>query len=219
MSYYIPGGLGEFRGRVGQTVVYRWRHLKIGRSSPGKSKKQPSERQRKQRSRLGLISRYLSKFVFVIRAGYPSKRMLMTPMNAAVKQNFHTAITGVFPNFKIEDSLIQLSKGTLDHVYRPTVTISENGDIAVDWINSVRQKMGVEDHDKVHFVFYSDVLRRRQLIYWSHLALRSDGHADLPDTVTYLKGPVHTWMFLVSEDGKRASNSRYLGVFNFQRNN
>ncbi|CAM4287423.1 hypothetical protein SAMN06265348_109149 [Pedobacter westerhofensis] len=217
MSHYQPGGLGEFRGRTGQTVVYRWRHLKIGRSSPGKSSKQPSDRQKKQRSRLGLISHYLRKFVLVIRDGYPSKRRLMTPMNAAVKQNFHTAITGEYPNFTIDDSLVQLSKGTLDSVYRPKVIIRENGDIAVEWINSPRQKMGVEDHDKVHFVFYSDVLRLRQLLYWDHLALRRDGHANMPDTVTYLKGPVHAWMFLVSEDGKRVSNSRYLGAFNFQK--
>ncbi|MET1055338.1 MAG: DUF6266 family protein [Pedobacter sp.] len=215
MAYHIPGGLGEFRGRVAGVVVYRWRQLKLGRSRPGKSSRKPSKDQKRQRSRLGLISRYLSKFVYVVRDGYNTKRMNITSMNAAVKQNFHTAVTGEYPNLKVEDALVQLSKGTLDHVYRPTVKTKENGDITVEWINPDRQKPGVNDHDTVHLVFYSDALRRRQLFYMDDLALRKDDIANVPDTVNYFKGPVHVWMFLLSADGKRPSNSRYLGVFNF----
>lgn len=216
MSYYLPGGLGEFRGRMGGVVLYRWRRLKIGRARPSKSSKKPSEDQKRHRTRLGLISRYMSKFVFVVRNGYNTKRMNMTSMNAAVKENFRIPVVGEFPNLKVEDSLIQLSKGTLDHVNRPSVVKKENGDVRVEWTNPIRQKLGIADHDQVHLVLYSDVLRRRQLFYRYDLAVRADGYADVTEIVSFMKGPVHVWMFLVSADGNRPSNSRYLGAFNFK---
>jgi hypothetical protein len=217
MAYHTPGGLGEFRGRIGNVVVYRWRHLTLGRARPGKSRKKPTGPQKRHRSRLGLISRYLSKFVFVVRNGFNTKRMNITSMNAAVKENFHSAITGEYPNMKIEDSLIKLSTGTLDHVYRPTVVQKENGDVAITWTNPERQKWGVEDHDTVHLVFYSDVLRRRQLMYRDDLALRRDGYVDVTDYVKHMKGPIHVWMFLVSAKGGRPSPSKYLGAFNLKK--
>ena len=72
MALYEPGALGEFNGRVGRVIVYRWRHLKIGRAMPGKRKrkKKGTKSQQAQRSRLGLISSYLSLFVRPIRNGY-----------------------------------------------------------------------------------------------------------------------------------------------------
>jgi hypothetical protein len=141
----------------------------------------------------------------------------MTSMNAAVKENFHTAVTGEFPKLKVEDALVQLSKGTLDHVHRPTVVVKENGQIVVQWTNPERQRWGVEDHDKVHLVLYSDYLRRRQIYYRDNLALRCDCYADVTDYVNWMKGKIHIWMFLVSADQKRPSNSRYLGVFDFEK--
>lgn len=217
MAYYVPGGLGDFNGRIGGIVVYRWRHLKIGRSRPGKISKKPTAPQKRHRSRLGLISRYLSRFVFVVRNGYHTKRMNMTSMNAAVKENFHTAVIGEFPNLKVEDALVKLSKGPLDHVHRPTVVKKENGEIGVQWKNPDRQKWDVEDSDTVHLVFYSDYLRRRQIYYLDNLAIRRDGYANGTDIVKWMKGPIHIWMFLVSVDKKRPSDSRYLGAFNFEK--
>ena len=218
MAHYQPGPLGEFRGGVGGIIVYRWRHLKIGRSSPTKKKrkKKGSESQQTQRSRLGVISRYLSKFTLVIRDGFPSKRMKMTSMNAAVKENYHTALVGEFPNIEVADALIQLSKGSLDHIYRPTLHISEDDIVTIKWTNPEHQKLNVDDEDVVHLVFYSNELRRRQMFYDTQ-AKRADGFIEMPVYVSFMKGQVHAWMFLVSVDGKRASNSRYLGAFSFNK--
>jgi len=196
--------------------MYRWRHLTLGRSRPGKTRrKKGTLPQKSHRSKLGVLSRYLSRFVFVVRDGYNTKRMNMTSMNAAVKENFHSAVTGEFPNITVESSLITLSKGTLDNVYRPIVVQEENGSVAIKWTQPERQKLGVEDHDKVHVVLYNDVLRLRRLFYRDDLAMRADSFVDLTNIVRYMKAPIHIWIFMVSADGKRPSNSRYLGVFDF----
>jgi hypothetical protein len=218
MARYTNGGLGEFRGSIGDLVIYRWRHLTIGRRRPGKTRRKKSTLPQKiHRSRLGLISRYLSRLVFVVRDGFNTKRMNMTSMNAAVKENFHTAVTGEFPNMTVERSLIKLSKGTLDNVYRPIVVQKENGTVAIEWTQPERQKPGVEDHDKVHVVLYNDLVRLRRLFYLDDLARRADCYVDLTDSVRYMNAPIHIWIFLVSADGKRPSNSRYLGAFDFKR--
>jgi len=211
MAHYRPGAAGEFNGRVGQTVMCRWRHLKIGRSRPGKTARKPNASQLKQRSRLGLISRFLSPFSKVIAVGFYSRRSKMTGMNAAVKSNIHTAVLGTYPEFTIDESQIQLSKGSLDHVYDPYLLKKEDGTISVEWINPSRLKLGVEENDSIHLCFFSSTLRRRQINYLSRIAVRRDARVDVTLNLSVFRGIVHGWMFLVSSDGKRASNSRYLG--------
>ncbi|SEA99059.1 DUF6266 family protein [Pedobacter hartonius] len=211
MAHYRPGAAGEFNGRVGQTVMCRWRHLKIGRSRPRKTAKKPNVNQLKQRSRLGLISRFLSPFSKVVAVGFYSRRSKMTGMNTAVKSNIHLAVVGSYPELTIDESQVQLSKGSLDHVYDPYLLKKEDGMISVEWINPSRLKLGVEENDSVHLCFFSSALRRRQMKYLDCIAIRRDGRVDVTPDLSVFRGIVHGWMFLVSSDGKRVSDSKYLG--------
>lgn len=198
-----------------QTVMYRWRHLKIGRSRPRKTTKKPGVVSKTLRSRLGTLSHYMKDFSIVVKTGFPVKRLNMTSFNAAVKQNYHTAIVGEFPNFKIDHSLVQISKGTLDHVHRPALLLKDTGAAVIEWVIPTRLKLGLEENDSIHLFFYRDVLRKRVCNYEGNVAIRRDGYVDITPFLDKF-GTMHVWIFLVSADGKRPSDSRYLGEIGLQ---
>lgn len=209
MAHYQPGAAGEFRGRMGQTVMYRWRHLKIGRSRPSKTSKPPKLVSKTQRSRMGILSRYMGRFTEVVRDGFPVKRKNMTSMNAAIKYNWHTAFKGEYPNVEIDPAKIQISKGTLDDLYRPVLEVLDQK-VMIRWQVPSRLRLGVEMNDRLYVVAFRDGLRLRAFRYLKLAGVRGDGLADISDII--LEGETtHVWMFLVAADGKKCSNSRYMG--------
>ena len=208
MSKYTPGALGEFTGTTGDLVTCRWRKLKIGRNRPAKTKNKPTEAIQVQRLKIGLMSHFLKQLKKTVTAGYLSKNGDKTARENAMKYNLKHAISGTFSEPRIDYAKVQLSSGTLDQIYTPSITITEGNMIQVNWLNSPNLKIGSQENDVVFLSFYGE---NESVITKENAGLRSEGVAVAKLSRTILASTVHTWMFLISADGKRASSSRYLG--------
>lgn len=209
MSKYTPGALGEFTGQTGNTVTCRWRKLKIGRSAPDKTSKKPTEAVQAQRLKIGLMSPFLKQLKQAVTTGYLSKNGDKTARENAMKYNLKHAINGTFSAPRINYAKVQLSSGTLDQIYTPSITIKEGNKFQVNWLNSPNLKIGAQENDMVFLSFYGE---NQQADIKENAGLRSDGVAMAKLSRSILASTVHAWMFLVSADGKRTSNSRYLGT-------
>lgn len=214
MAHRKPGSSGDFNGKIGNIVVYTSRKLKLGRSTPRKTKKETTELQSNQRSSLGLVSSTLSPLKEAIDIGFASKKGTMTAMNTAVQYGLKHAVSGTFPDLTIDYAKILLSKGPLDHVNTPYLIQLDNNKVRVNWLNPLNFKLGVEENDTVHLYFYCEitmVLREFKTV------LRSDATAELDLNQSYMHGTIHGWMFMVAANGKTVSNSKYLGSFHLDK--
>ena len=213
MAYNKPGVAGEFRGKIGEAVICRWGKLIVGRASPKKTTKKPTVPVKIQRSKMSLISSFLSRQNGAIKIGFVSKKRLKTAMNIAVEQNINTAILGNYPAFVIDIPKIQLSKGWLDQVYMPKFAKTENERVKISWLNAANLKMGVEENDLVQFNFYNEtpINGKNYSMFFKNSATRIGGSVELNLSRSFI-GTIHAWMFLTSADGKKVSNTKYLGT-------
>jgi len=215
MAHLKPGSSGEFNGKIGDVVIYRWGKKIVGRSTPRKTNRKATKLQTGQRAILGFISNILSPLTEAINIGFASKKGTITAMNAAVRYNLKHAVSGIFPDLTVDYAKVQLSKGYLDHVYMPGITKIEDNKVRIEWLNPVNLKLGVEENDTVHLCFYSETTRRT--IEFENAALRSDGYTESTLGQRRINGTIHVWMFMVAAKGKAVSNSRYLGMFELDK--
>lgn len=215
MAHLKPGSAGEFNGKIGDVVIYRWGKKTVGRSTPRKARNKVTKLQRDQRSVFGFTSNLLSPFNEAINIGFASKKGTMTAMNTAVKYNLKHAVSGTYPNLTTDYAKIQLSKGYLDHVHTPSLTKIEDNKVRIEWLNPVNLKLGVEENDIVHLCFYSETTRRT--IEFENAAFRSDGYTELTLGQRRINGTIRVWMFMIAANGKTVSNSKYLGTFELDK--
>lgn len=212
MAHNKPGTAGEFRGKIGQTVIYRWRELIIGRSTPRKTTKKTTVLQSSQRAEFGSVSSFLNKLKEAIAIGFPSNKGNLSAMNSAIKQNIKHIISDNPMDLKIDYARIQLSKGPLDQVYNPYLSINkENNMILINWQNPANLKLGVEESDTVQLCIYSE--SANNAVVYKNAAFRIDGNIAIQrnQKEEVPNDTIHGWIFLLSANGKKASVTKYLG--------
>ena len=131
----------------------------------------------------------------------------MTEFNNAVSYTIKNALSGVYPDYYIDFSLLLLSRGDLPNVKTPAAAAQAGGNIGFTWTdNSGTGK--AKPGDKVILVAYCEELFC--CAYSSGSATRSAGSSTLK--VPGLTGrKVHTYIGFLSADGKDIASSIYTG--------
>lgn len=209
MSHYTPGAAGSIRGKMGQTVFSSWRGIKTAKAASKKSFKKASANQLTQRSKIGILSHFLSQFKDVIAIGFPVNRNKSYGWDAAVKFNARNAMD-TMGEVKVDFSKVQFSQGTLEQVNTPEMSL-EGDQIYVDWLNPQNLNLGVSDQDTLHCCCYGIKKDGVKAMLIKNVAQRGAGDFRLSKKIIAMARTVHVWIFLVSADGKTTSNSKYLG--------
>lgn len=122
-------------------------------------------------------------------------------------------ISGKMPDYSINLNKIQLSKGTLDQVIEPEMSYTNN-ELYIDWLNPDHLNLGVEDEDTVQLCIYRPENRGKKTIFKKNVAFRKDTFFKYPLTGLKNGEPVYVWIFLIAVNGKKVSDSQYLGGVN-----
>ncbi|WP_158799606.1 DUF6266 family protein [Pedobacter sp. L105] len=209
MAIIKAGQVGDFSGKIGQVVVAEWRDLTVGRSTPKKSSKPPTQDQAGQRSIFLSVIKFLKLIKQTINIGY-AKTGNLSAMNAAVKYHLTNAITGISPNQTIDFSKVVLSVGDLNSVQNAAIVGVTGNTMNVTWELDEIDQIGSSPTDDVYMLFYSPTLGSTLTV--SSIGERSTlaGHVKMPRA--FIGSSVHAWMFLVAVDGKSVSKSIYLGL-------
>lgn len=207
MGTYNKGMLGAVSGKVGPVVASRWRGIDYLRSMPTKNRKAITDlRVLAQRAKFQLVSKFLNAFAGLISIAYNNTGN-QTAYNRALANLLDTAITGEYPDVKLDFTKVQLSKGSVADPVIDSVASTVAGKIDFTWRNDSGLGLA-KASDKALLAAYCPDLGRA--VYHMHGALRTAEEGSL--NVSLFSGKqVHTWIAFMTDNNK-VSNSVYAGM-------
>lgn len=211
MGRFQEGVLGSFSGKIGPVIGSSWKGIQYMR---GKGK---IKRNRKvtlameiQRAKFKLATSFLRPLKDLLNVTYPGYSNSFTARNAAQSALLNEAITGEYPDLRIEYSLVKMAKGSAAPIIGAKAESTEPGKVTFFWSDSTG--MGnAKEKDKAIIIVYSP--KYKVSVYSVTDIIRSVKTASLE--VPLLSGTeVHTWLSFLSENGVDVCDSQYLGAFN-----
>lgn len=134
MAKYKKGINGPISGKVGAVVGSKWRSIHYLRSLPKPSNKGPSPAQIIHRAKFAMVITFLRPITDVLNLGFSdSNQSKLTGYNLAVRSVFADAVTGQYPDFKIDYPNFKISKGILMPLLGMEVEEFEAGKISFNW--------------------------------------------------------------------------------------
>src|SRR5262245_6324494 len=113
MARLKNGIMGGFSGKIGPVVGASWKGKHYIRSRPAPRTKPFSQAQLEHQAKFSLAADFLLSMRSVLAIGFPEKASQMSGYNAALKQVFSRAITGQYPDLRIDYSQVLISDGDL----------------------------------------------------------------------------------------------------------
>jgi len=197
-------------GRVGNTVTYVL-NGQIVKRTIGKSSKKPTVPQLSARQKTTIIARFLNpvKEFINVGFGFEARRLKKNTYNLATSYNWLNAISGSYPEQKIDFTKVLLSKGKIGTTNNIEVKVIDNK-LEFTWDIACANPL-VNDMDRIILVAYS--AENNGAVWSIGSAERSEGiaHLIIPKKYSFLK--LETYVSFVSADYKSISNSIYTGQF------
>jgi len=199
----FSGSIGEIVGCKGPFGFYI-------RRKPRKSKKQPTQRQLEWREKMAMAAGFLAPLKEIVYLGFATSYGSHTKtiaMNRAVSMLIQHALEGEYPNFYINPAAVVLSRGALSRLRDLQVGFI-NRKLRIQWSALLPTFNGFAD-DRVYILAYNttertvvvEMIERRAGVMEVDLRTESAGSELL------------VYVCVSTYDGKKFSNSQYLGRF------
>jgi Family of unknown function (DUF6266) len=207
MAIYSKGILGEFSGTVGNVVGSSWRGIPVIRSKPVRKQNGSSIHQQQQRARFTLMTKFLRPLTDLLNETYQHSLVGMTGFNKAFSRNSH-AITGEYPDLRIDYSWVNLSKGRLPMGEPPILISSEPGKLLLTWKNGDGISRCLTS-GRAFIAAYSEELGRW---IFNQINLEEGSSSCTMDVDPFRGKQVQTYVGFISGGAHKISESRYMGV-------
>ncbi|HSZ32837.1 MAG TPA: DUF6266 family protein, partial [Puia sp.] len=155
MGILVNGINGAVIGKVGPAVGYMWKNKNVIRSKASKSKKPLSPLQKQQHAKFSLMNNFLIPAKSLLNITYAHLVVNMTGFNKAFSYNVKNAITGYYPNLKIDYSRVLLGRGDLTNVPAAIATPSSEGTLRFNWTDNSGEG-SAKSADQVFVAIYSE---------------------------------------------------------------
>lgn len=206
----IPYGiLGEFRGRVGNVSGYTRmgvNFLRISRSSSTKPMTAARLAQQQKMKVCNEFTRHFSGSGFFDKT-FPRKVNTATGYNKATSALMRKAICGSYPDISLAWPEVLISEGGMPPLVGAEAAVDAMGDIECTWTSNAGIGSAKESDQVVMAAFFPSL---QQVVF--ELSDRTRGDESARMKVHGLHGEVHTWLGLISEDGRDAADSVYTGM-------
>jgi uncharacterized protein DUF6266 len=207
MGIISKGILGGFSGTVGNVVGGSWKGIDYMRSQPAARKSSFTQAQLEQQARFALVVKFLQPLTGLLAVSFRDYAVKMSGFNNAMKYALMNAITGAFPAYTIDYSLVLVSRGDLPNALAPTAAATVAGQVNFTWTDNTGTGKAAAT-DAAILVVYCPA--RRQCIYLTAGALRPSGKAVL--AVPSFSGQlVETYIGFISADGRYIATSIFTG--------
>lgn len=217
MATTKKGLLRGVRGRVGPVVVCDAGDKSIVKIRPQKSKKAPKLPQLSQRAAFKMVKQFVDKTQDIMRIGYYDYLRKERPLNAATAYHLKNAVTGTYPDFKIDPVKIKISRdqGGLKQEFNASVSIDADDILKISWdfaaiynpFEMLKRKL-----DRAVVLIFNETKLLTSTSTGKVTRAAGKLEANLPKV--FQGDRLHCYFFFAAVDGK-VSNSQYLGVVMF----
>jgi hypothetical protein len=149
MGKYQQGVFGPYSGRVGNVIGTFWKGRCVMRIRAANFTDANSIAQQTQRMKWKLISSFLHANDKLIKMGLAKADDTLTPYNVGIRINITKAVTGVFPELKLDATKLEIAKGSLANLTLPVVTSTVAGKIEIAWTDNSNNE-GAKAEDKIY---------------------------------------------------------------------
>jgi hypothetical protein len=209
MGKYQHGVLGDFSGKVGPVIGSSWKGIGYMRGKARKvTNRKLSSKIEIQRAKFKLAANFVKAIKDLLPITFPDSINKMTSRNNALSNVLQQAVTGDYPDLRIEYSKVFTANGKLSITMNPAAASTEPGVIKFTWTDGSgygNAKAG----DKPILVAFCESLDICYFIVSD--SMRSAGTASL-DVKLFSGKQVHTWISFLSENGKDVASSSYTGM-------
>jgi len=208
MGKIAQGILGGLSGKVGNIIGGSWKGIDYIRIKPSSVANPRTEGQVNQRNKFTVTLEFIQAVKPFIKQGYKKLAIKKTQFNAAMSYNLNNAITGTAPNFTVDYPNALVSRGGLSTVLNPTTDLTTAGQVTFNWDDNSNEGRA-KATDKAMLLVYNP--SKKESISILDGADRSVGTDTVTIPNTYSGDTVELFMAFISENGRRLSNSVYLG--------
>ncbi|WP_312190844.1 DUF6266 family protein [Sphingobacterium sp.] len=209
MATINNGVIGKASGKVGAVIASSWKSINYLKGLPKKRTKGMSEEQLIQQERFLTISKFLMPITPILQVGFGlSKTEKMAPTNVAMQLNIAQAITGVYPDFAVDYSKIDISTGSYLSGGSMAATVAA-GILSVDWDTTLNSLYKTKADDQVIILIYQP--EKDEFMTAPTPPTRADGTIDIEIPAHLLGGKGHVWIFFTDRKATKVSKSSYLG--------
>ncbi|OQP45878.1 hypothetical protein A4H97_32065 [Niastella yeongjuensis] len=206
MARLNKGILDDFSGKVGKVIGSSWRGIAYMRSIGRKTGKAKTLNQEIQQAKFKTASSFGQSMHDLFELGFKDYAQKMTGTNYAQSIILKEAIIGDHPDFKIDYSKVQVSKGKLTKAKTPAVAPGAAGAVVFTWTSNAGQKTA-KANDQSILVAYCPELNETMFVIG---ATRDTGTASF-DVADFSGKAVQTWLSFITANGKLVADSTYLG--------
>ena len=214
MAIASKGPHGHLNGKVGNLVFYMLNGQPVVRLIGKKGK--PSILQLANYQSMSVTTKLLSRMGSFIKLGYglQAKGTVYNAHNLATSYHKKQALTGEYPNIKVDYSKVKLSQGVIPET--ADVKISKvSGGLDISWDPSYNEDLQPNDSVMVMLCCPETGADKEYL----NIARRSEGKCFIPLREEVLNQQIEPYIAFISADGTRVSDSVYLGNLNGESKN
>jgi|GEM_PF-1491250 len=217
MGVLISGLFQSVKGTVGNLVTSNRNGVNYVRVKSASVRTNQSEAQLTHQAKFALAKQFVTPLSEAIKLGDPSVKGQPLAKGQTVVNNvaafvMKSAIAGVYPNLEVDYPKVELCKGNNLCQAEELAAKLENGSLNVTWTHSGTSRFGKwSDNDTVVLVVYN--LNNQQVGLSEGEATRKEKKVSMPIPGHFAGEKLVAYLFLISEDETRTSQSQYLGTF------
>ena len=158
--------------------------------------------QKNQRGKFGFVMKELNCLRSVFTQNFGGQYGINKVVAIAMK----TAISGEFPDFKLDYSKLIIANGNLYSTSHVSLEKVSGKLVRVNWYPELLED--AVPNDKVHIVLLNSKTKFVKLSY--DCAFRSEGKIDIEVPSGWVESDLHAWIYFKSAEGNRLSESQYI---------
>lgn len=204
---------GGFSGKVGSVIGYQWRGIDVMRSLPRPSKKKRTVAQLANQQKMKIVQEFLKNIIYFVRVGFKKEadERVMSAFNVAMSYNKKQAITGEYPDQRLDYAKVIVSNGGIAPVRDGSARWVAGG-VEIRWKNNAGEAHA-DHNDYLLAVVYIPVGPATMFLFNGprrdqETAFIPIGNADSE----FIGQPAHVYTTFTAYDGSDVSPSTYLTV-------
>jgi hypothetical protein len=208
MAKFNKGILGPISGKLGPIIGSSWKgipYLKTVAKNP--IKRVPTLAQQAHYRKFNFLTKWLRPLHPFLTRGFRNLAAHNTEINVAFSYNFKVILTGADDSLQMDYQNVRISRGELKGIHQPTMILINDDRLKVTWNNI--EPCG-EYNDQLMLVVYNDELGISD--GFTGGVKRSAKTCTVKLDQKLVGKPFHVFVGLVSLNGRKISESQYLGM-------